>query len=60
MSLESCEHCGTYDAVLWSKDSGHTCLPCEEQRRAKLRAIEIDELYDKKKQADDVYKFFHE
>ena len=59
MSLEACENCGTYDAVMWSKENGHTCLVCEDKRFAEARQQEIDE-EAAKKQKDDVYKFFHD
>ena len=60
MSLEACESCGTYDAVMWSLKDGHTCLPCEDKRRAIIRQAELDAAAAKKQQEEDAYKFFHE
>ena len=53
MSLDACEYCGTFDAVMWSLKDGSICLPCYDKERAKERQAEIDK-------NNDLRDFFHE
>lgn len=52
MSLAACQHCGTWDAVMWNWIDGDICLPCWEKKCAKARQEEID----KKSAIQDFYR----